>query len=188
MAGTLTVQNLQGPSSGANANKVIIPSGQTIDASAGTLVPSAGQIVQIKHAAITNSTTFSSVSYADATGFNVAITPKYTSSVIYISIWAGAEVVNTSSAQGAYDHKLLRDTTSVASRRWYNYFNKQGIPYDIYPPFALQHYDSPNTTSTITYKLQGRKYNAVSTNSDWTINDSNGGSATATMTVMEIAQ
>ena len=47
MAGTLTVQNLQGPTSGANTNKVIIPSGQTIDASAGTLVPSAGQVVQV---------------------------------------------------------------------------------------------------------------------------------------------
>ena len=46
MAGTLTVQNLQGPSSGANANKIIVPSGQTIDASAGTLVPASGQIVQ----------------------------------------------------------------------------------------------------------------------------------------------
>lgn len=46
MAGTLTVQNLQGPSSGANANKIIVPSGQTIDASGGTLVPSAGQVVQ----------------------------------------------------------------------------------------------------------------------------------------------
>ena len=31
MAGTLTVQNLQGPSSGANANKIIVPSGQTIE-------------------------------------------------------------------------------------------------------------------------------------------------------------
>ena len=47
MVGTLTVQNLQGPASGANANKVIIPSGHTLDASAG-FVPSAGQIVQVK--------------------------------------------------------------------------------------------------------------------------------------------
>jgi hypothetical protein len=46
MVGTLTVQNLQGPTSGANANKVIVPSGQTLDASGGTLVPSAGAVVQ----------------------------------------------------------------------------------------------------------------------------------------------
>jgi hypothetical protein len=34
MVGTLTVQNLQGPTSGANANKVIVPSGQTIEVGA----------------------------------------------------------------------------------------------------------------------------------------------------------
>ena len=30
MEGTLTVQNIEGPSSGSNANKIIIPSGQTL--------------------------------------------------------------------------------------------------------------------------------------------------------------
>ena len=38
---TIKVENLTGLTSGSNANKIIIPSGQTIDASAGTLVPSA---------------------------------------------------------------------------------------------------------------------------------------------------
>ena len=47
MAGTLTVQNIQGPSSGANANKIIIPAGQTLDASGATLRPSDG-VVQFK--------------------------------------------------------------------------------------------------------------------------------------------
>ena len=44
---TLHVENLKGLSSGGNANKIIVPSGQTIDASAGTLVPSAGAVVQV---------------------------------------------------------------------------------------------------------------------------------------------
>ena len=43
---TLHVENLKGLSSGGNANKIIVPSGQTLDASAGVLTPSAGQIVQ----------------------------------------------------------------------------------------------------------------------------------------------
>ena len=46
MASELTVQTLRGPTSGANADTVLIPSGQTLDASAATIVPSAGQIVQ----------------------------------------------------------------------------------------------------------------------------------------------
>lgn len=171
-----------------SGNGVVIPSGQTLDVSAGTLVPSSGQIIQIKHATPTSATTFSSTSYTDATGFSIAITPKYTSSIIFIGIWAGAEYVNTPSVQGAQDHRLLRDSTTIADRDWFNYFNRSGIPYDIYAPFVFQHYDSPSSTSSITYKLQGRKYRGSSGNASWIINDSNGGIATSTMTVMEIAQ
>jgi hypothetical protein len=46
MAGTLTVQNLQGPSSGANANKVIIPSGHTLDTSSGAIIHPADGVVK----------------------------------------------------------------------------------------------------------------------------------------------
>lgn len=185
---TLVVENLNGPSSGGNANKVIIPSGQTLDASAGTILPSAGQIIQVKYAHITSTTTFSSTSYADASGFSLTITPNYTSSVILVSIWAGAEYFNNSSVQGAYDHRLLRDSTTIANRSWYNYVNNSHYPGDVYNTFTLQHADTPSTTSAITYKLQGRKYAGSSGNANWVINDSNGGSSTAAMTVMELAQ
>ena len=85
MVGTLTVQNLQGPTSGANANKVIIPSGQTIDASAGTLVPSAGAVVQViqeynpsaSHVATTSESLV-------ASGITASITPKYSNSLIIV--------------------------------------------------------------------------------------------------------
>ena len=56
MASELIVQTIQGPSSGANANKVIIPSGHTLDASEG-FTPPAGYVVQI--ASGYNSTQFS---------------------------------------------------------------------------------------------------------------------------------
>ena len=85
MVGTLTVQNLQGPTSGVNANKVIIPSGQTIDASAGTLVPSAGAVVQVIQeytpSASQNSTTSGSLV---ASGITASITPKYSNSLIIV--------------------------------------------------------------------------------------------------------
>ena len=41
MSGTLIVQNLQGPASGANANKIIVSSGNTF-------VPSVGQVVNVQ--------------------------------------------------------------------------------------------------------------------------------------------
>ena len=60
MASELIVQTIQGPSSGANANKVLIPSGHTLDVSGGTLVPSAGQVLQV--ASGYNQTPFSGTS------------------------------------------------------------------------------------------------------------------------------
>ena len=78
MAGTLTVQNLQGPSSGANANKVIIPSGQTIDASAGTLIPSAGQLVQTVWSP--KPASFDTTVSGYVTHSSVTFTPKFTGS------------------------------------------------------------------------------------------------------------
>ncbi len=81
--GTLTVQNLQGPTSGANANKVIIPSGQTLDASNGFTAP-AGHVIQMQNAGISgNASTTSSTSFVD-TGLSVNITPKFATSKIFV--------------------------------------------------------------------------------------------------------
>jgi len=85
MAGTLVVQNLQGPTSGANANKVIIPSGQTLDASGGTLVPSAGAVVQgVQYYNASNGPISTSSTSLVASGISKTITPKYSNSLIII--------------------------------------------------------------------------------------------------------
>ena len=64
--GTLTVQNLQGPTSGANANKVIIPSGQTLEVTDNIRyddMPS-GSVIQMQNAGIAgNSNTTTSTSF-----------------------------------------------------------------------------------------------------------------------------
>ena len=86
MAGTLTVQNIQGPASGANANKIIIPSGQTLDASAGGVefTPASGSIVQ---SVITRENGLSSGNPVNVwvemdSRYRVSITPKYSTSLI----------------------------------------------------------------------------------------------------------
>ena len=45
MSGTLITQNIQGPASGSNANKIIVPSGHTLDASEG-FTPPAGHVIK----------------------------------------------------------------------------------------------------------------------------------------------
>jgi hypothetical protein len=84
---TLQVENLIGPTSGSNANKVIIPSGQTLDASAATLVPSAGQVVQCVQyydpSASSEQTTSTSLVSSIV---HKTITPKYSDSKIVIQL------------------------------------------------------------------------------------------------------
>ena len=154
---TLHVENLKGLSSGGNANKIIVPSGQTVDASAGTLVPSAGQVVQEVVTKITSNTSFSSASYTDASGFALTITPKYASSKIIISMWAKTGMSNVLLNAGQ-DYRILRDSTEIANANWQNYLNQSDYTADFYPPLNGTFIDEPNTTSAVTYKLQGRKY------------------------------
>ena len=82
---TLHVENLKGLSSGGNANKIIVPSGQTIDASAGTLVPSAGQVLQYKAGKTGTYTTHTSTTFT-ATNLKVDITPKSASSYFVFQV------------------------------------------------------------------------------------------------------
>lgn len=92
MAGTLTVQNIEGPSSGSDANKVIIPAGQTLDASGGTLLPSAGaavQVVTVQDASndnVTVSSTWVHIGCCD-----ISITPKMSGSRLIYSTQYGVE-------------------------------------------------------------------------------------------------
>ena len=76
MAGTLTVQNLQGPSSGANANKIIVPSGQTF-------IPSSGQLVNYKSYRDTTTTEVSSSTFATVYTFPTYTPVLSNSTVVY---------------------------------------------------------------------------------------------------------
>ena len=109
MASELTVQTIKGPTSGGNANKIIIPSGQTLDASAGVLTPSAGQVVQ--QVEFFNNVTFTtqSTSYV-TTPCTVSITPKFVNSKMNIYICGGVYTTHTTEYRGG-----LRKNGSVMS-------------------------------------------------------------------------
>lgn len=88
MASVLQVEELRGSTTGANANKIIIPSGQTLDASAGGLVPAAGQVVQVVMNYDPNTSHITTTSSnLVAAGFSVSITPTSTDSFIIIQMF-----------------------------------------------------------------------------------------------------
>ena len=151
---TLQVENLIGPTSGSNANKVIIPSGQTLYAP--------GHVIQTLTdvSVITESTTTkaSDNSFANSS-LSITITPKSSSSKIIVN--AVASTGSSNGADGSTIVRMIRDSTPIGignasgskiragSGRGTN--NQDGNTMLNIP---LQVTDTPNTTSALTYTLQ----------------------------------
>ena len=183
MAGTLTVQTLQGPSSGANANKVLIPSGQTLDVSGGTLVPSEKQIVQTVKNLASGYTNHSTTSWT-ATGLAVTITPKYSNSIIRLDVstniwWSTASANAEYACLGFYRNgtSILPTVYGVALK------GAKGAYENYNDPINFTYYDSPSSTSALTYTLYGRNYYG-----NWTFGINDTGSGYPIVTATEIAQ
>lgn len=83
MASELTVQTLRGPTSGANADTVLIPSGQTLDASEG-FIPPAGHVVQVVHRVGGDRVTTTTTNTWTASNLDLSITPKFANSKILL--------------------------------------------------------------------------------------------------------
>jgi len=112
MASELIVQTIKGPTSGANANKIIVPSGQTLDASSGAIIHPADGVVkstiwEVPATAVSTSGTWAvSTTPTMPNTYTVAdftLTKKYSSShVICI-------------ASGHVDHSNSASTPSIVA-------------------------------------------------------------------------
>ena len=134
MASEIIVQTIKGPTSGANANKVIIPSGQTLDASNGLKTP-AGHVIQVQSGyALPGVVTTTSTTFIDTGIIEVAITPKEANSKIYIEFsgfqahmnpqadnWGGAYHIYRSVNSGSYGAV----NNSTTHGLWANYKHNQ---------------------------------------------------------------
>jgi hypothetical protein len=169
---TLHVENLKGLSSGGNANKIIIPSGQTLDASNGFVAP-AGHVIQVVHQPFSTSMNTSSTSFV-TTGHSVTITPKSSSSKILISVQGGSWY---NQAGNAYV-TIYRGSSNLADTN--GLVMQENQPYI---PHSFVYYDSPSTTNATTYTSYIRvSVNTVTTYYSFPTYGKMG------MTAMEIAQ
>ena len=185
MVGTLTVQNLQGPASGANANKVIIPSGHELHAS--------GHVLQVVSVEETGSALYSTqLSTVDL--FSATITPTSATSKILVSINVQWGINSTNGDFGLF---LKRGSTRIGGRTndayrggsnvWFANDDRFGAEtqqeYNLLNA-SWQYLDTPNTTSATTYTVGVGVGTVFALNRHWAAD--NGG--TSTITLMEIAQ
>jgi len=86
MASEIIVNTIKAPTTGANANKVIIPSGVTLDASGGGLTTPAGHIIQVVQATTaTNLGSVTSTTFVEIdTNLRCTITPKFANSQLLV--------------------------------------------------------------------------------------------------------
>ena len=155
-----------------------------------------GQVpVQVIQATKSDAFTSTSNSMVDITGMSLNITPTSSSNRILITV--SMVVSGDTWIGGPLSFNLVRNSTnllvgtsgsSINATSGYNaYSSSAGNTQGNFSPVTISFLDSPNTTSSTTYKLQGRIQNS---GYSWAINrqilnDSFGFSST--ITAMEIS-
>ena len=143
----------------------------TLSAITGLPAGVGGKVLQVVSYSANTATVTTSTSYIDI-NLSINITPSSTSSKIFL-IYTG--VNETNGANKTLFVQMLRDATQLALHKSINFAN--GGYYD---SKAISRLDSPNTTSQITYKMQGKT-------GDGTIAGFNIAGYLGTLTAYEIA-
>ena len=112
-----------------------------------------GKVLQVVQANKQDMTSTTSTSYVDISGMSVSITPSSSSNKILVFFSANTSTQNHD-AQG----KLLRDSTDIVGTGATNnatmYLRTSSG--DVITPTNSMYLDSPNSSSSVTYKLQWR--------------------------------
>ena len=173
MASELTVQTLRGPTSGANADTVLIPSGQTLDASNG-FIPPAGSVVQ--QASTSSYGIATSSTSAVSTGLSIAFTPKYNNSKLIVKLQGGRPWNSVNNVQ--LDLKMYKD--NVFQERIGSHYGSS-----MHTLGVNMHYeDIITSTTTKTYTV----YMQVDSGSTIYLNESASGAIKIYMTIEEVKQ
>ncbi len=195
MASDLTVQTIRGPGSGANANQILIPTGQKIiSTDAGSLVAPA-QTLQIISVAKTDTFVMNGSTFTDVTGLSVSITPKYSNSKLFIRFeFAGASNglggVRITDGSGSIiaPYGIVWQSNHYNAHGTISYFQGDGNQ-TFNGAFSFLESSAVGTTATVTRKIQIRAEGSISSINRGT-SPSNGSYPVpvSTLTVMEIAQ
>ena len=180
---SLTVQNIQG--SASSSNTISVASGHKISGAAGSII-APGMVLQTIQGSSTTSTSQTSTTWADTT-LTANITPSSSSNKIFILVNQSYRVHRATYFVGG-SIKILRGSTFLY------YAAENSVPYypyvetpqgtggvNFYNYMNLNFFDSPSSTSKLTYKTQQRSYGS----SD--LINTQQGSAASTIILMEIA-
>lgn len=111
-----------------------------------------GKVLQVVQTVKTNSFSTNSTSYVDVTGLSLSITPSSSTSKILVF----ANTTMSIADNQTFYVQLVRDSTAIGSSNsggWYTH-RFSGFVAGGAIPTSINFLDSPNTTSSLTYKVQ----------------------------------
>ena len=178
--GTLTIA---APNTNTNRTLTLPDNTGTFLTSATTTGFPAGSVIQVVSVTYSTQTSISSTSYVDS-GLTASITPTSASSKILVIVNQSVANGQNTNAARVFELQLLRGATSIMDKDFYSY---GGVGANGYFETGLDGtqiiLDSPATTSSTTYKTQGR----MDSTANGTFLMFQQGSGESTMTLMEIA-
>ena len=107
-------------------------------------------IVQIVEGTYSTQTSSSSSTFAD-TGLTASITPKATANKVLVLVQHTANFKTSGSSDASMQMQLVRGATNLNTQKW-GYTNNSAV--DQIGGLHFSYLDSPNTTSSTTYKTQ----------------------------------
>ena len=171
-----------------SANQALVTNGSGV-LSFAAVGASAGQVIQVVSTNKSDTFSMSSGTFADITGLSVSITPASASNKILVIATLG---VISGTGLNQMFFKMVRDSTnlllpsSAGSRTLCN-FGIQVNSNDKANMAGYQLLDSPNTTSSVSYKVQAASQGTVNINTTNSNDDADyTARGTATITVMEV--
>ena len=164
---TLHVENLKGLSSGSNANKVIVPTGQTLEVTDNLRYDDmpTGSVLQVATTMWNSETQSTSTSFSDVANSSLSFTPKLATSKLVISASFQFQYYSTGSYYAGGTTRIVHNGTAL------DYTSQAYECYGEYPGASsggTNTHDrvhrmatvSAGNTNARTIKLQLAKYNA----------------------------
>ena len=151
---------------GANGTTLVADSAEATGLKWAT--PAGGKVLQVVQATYSTATTIASTSFTD-TGLSCSITPSSASSKILIMVNQYVFYTRTDNQLGVYG-RIMRGATSIFGETTFFEFDRDGSQGTVerYSAWTPMYLDSPSTTSSITYKTQGKlQTTANSASSTW---------------------
>jgi len=143
---------------GESGETLTIPSGVTLTNNGTASGFGGGKVLQVLVNEYATPITIATATYTDI-GLSQAITPSSTSSKI-LCIWNMHGLLQANEGWGV---QLVRDSTNIyTSPMLYDVYRGVGTSGDNRVRGSYIHLDSPNTTSSVTYKVQVATYNNFS--------------------------